>query len=343
MENYNDIIFSARDLLSQDQEWIKRYKGYAEKIMDEKHRTLLTEARHKFNVPKPFKLYLSLTMAKKATKNHAEFELRFHGQSVGIIHVKKDGIYLVPKKISKAMITAAQSVDLDLCFAAAETKWDSGTAKIFRKNYAVFEDILLHDPSLRKAIHQPEHDMESELLGNYSLKSSTGKEITGIQPIKMAGIDARFQMPTPFRASDAKKGKVSYSGFSGGGIDILARIGHGGPSTRLAVLELKDENTKSEPPEKAIKEGIVYAVFIRELLRREQAGSNDWWKFFGFKRGIPKRLIFKVIIVMPNKDNAAKDFAKLKLPVDQNDSAGDVIELEYIYREASGLLLETSL
>lgn len=43
-----------------------------------------------------------------------------------------------------------------------------------------------------------------------------------------------------------------YDEYKGGGINVLARVGRG-LETKLAILELKDENISSEPPEKAIK------------------------------------------------------------------------------------------
>lgn len=95
--------------------------------------------------------------------------------------------------------------------------------------------------------------MESFLLENYAKKRSDEKEIAYIQPVTMLDTSARFQMPTPIKASSVKNGidTLAYAGKSGGGIDILARVGSG-RSTTLAVMELKDENKDSEPPRKVI-------------------------------------------------------------------------------------------
>ncbi len=96
-----------------------------------------------------------------------------------------------------------------------------------------------------------------------------------IQPVLMAK-KARFQMPTPLKASE--KGKISYAGV-GGGIDILARVGKGsGNGTKLCIIEVKDEHSHKEPPKTAIKQALVYATFIRELLRSEQGILvEDFW------------------------------------------------------------------
>ena len=60
---------------------------------------------------------------------------------------------------------------------------------------------------------------------------------------------------------------------------------------------LKDENTKSEPPHKAVCQAIAYATFLRELIRSES--GQKWWNFFGFGGNIPKELSLKAIIIMP--------------------------------------------
>lgn len=139
-------------------------------------------------------------------------------------------------------------------------------------------------------------------------------------------INARFQMPSPIKASKAKNGInfIKYSGQYGGGIDILARVGNG-KGTKLAVLELKDSYSKNEPPEKVMHQAITYAVFIRELLRSEC--GEKWWKFFGFGGDIPKKLEIKAIVVMQYYPNADTSFGGAKLPI-----GNDVLKLGYIYR-----------
>ena len=206
--------------------------------------------------------------------------------------------------------------------------WHSEQAKDFRKIYLDLENKIQSDSAVKKALGQPEHDMECELLKNYSQKSSAGKEILNIQPVMMGNTGARFQMPTAIKASTAKNGtaniEYSNSKHSGGGIDILARMGSG-KGTKLAVLELKDSYSKSEPPEKVMHQAVAYATFIRELLRSDC--GDKWWKFFGFGGDIPQKLEIKAIVVMPYNANAETYFGGAELPID-NDS----IKLGYIYR-----------
>ena len=131
-------------------------------------------------------------------------------------------------------------------------------------------------------------------------------------------------MPTPLVAS--KLGVVGYSGFGGGGIDILARVGTGGRATYLCVIEFKDETVKTEPPTVVIEQAIKYAVFVRELLRNETVGDK-WWRLFGFGGKIPKKLLIHAVCAMPH-DIILSDtnFANWKIAIGQ-----DVIQLDYIY------------
>ena len=129
-------------------------------------------------------------------------------------------------------------------------------------------------------------------------------------------------MPTPISASKHKA--IKYSGASGGGIDILARTGTGGINTYLCIMELKDENVKSEPPKDALKQSIAYATFIRELLRSD--AGRQWWALFGFKGEIPEKLILYAACLMPSGACNDHSFKDMELEIE-----GDVIKLHYIY------------
>ena len=165
-----------------------------------------------------------------------------------------------------------------------------------------------------------EHRIESMLLTEFAKKKGEDKIIRNIQPVKIAGI-ARFQMPTPLYASDIKN--VKYAGPSGGGIDILSRIGTGN-ATKLCIMELKDENAPKEPPAKAILQGLAYATFIRELLRSKC--GQEWWKIFGFSGKLPEQLELCVACVMPSISNNDTSFANKIIK-----TAKDSFHLNYIY------------
>lgn len=349
MNAYQDVIAAVRKLLRDNPEWIVRYKHYIDTLAEKKAAGTFSWAQRQFSVPAPFQLYLSLSMAiHKCTAKRTAFELRFHGQSVAVLFVdnqkektvslqvkKAPAVYKVLREKSEADAAYLSSLD-----PSALYDWHSEEARNFRRIYAGLERALATNGQSH-LLGQPEHDMESFLLANYAKKRSDEKEIAYIQPVTMLDTSARFQMPTPIKASSVKNGidTLAYAGKSGGGIDILARVGSG-RSTTLAVMELKDENKDSEPPRKVICQAIAYATFLRELLRSE--AGEGWWRFFGFGGSVPKKLTLKAIVVMPLKNQngtvsrqTETFMQELRIPENTQllipDSA-DQIELGYVFR-----------
>lgn len=349
MNVYQDVIAAVRKLLRDNPEWIVRYKHYIDTLAEKKAAGTFSWAQRQFSVPAPFQLYLSLSMAiHKCTAKRTAFELRFHGQSVAVLFVdnqkektvslqvkKAPAVYKVLREKSEADAAYLSSLD-----PSALYDWHGEEARNFRRIYAGLERALATNGQSH-LLGQPEHDMESFLLANYAKKRSDEKEIAYIQPVTMLDTSARFQMPTPIKASSVKNGidTLAYAGKSGGGIDILARVGSG-RSTTLAVMELKDENKDSEPPRKVICQAIAYATFLRELLRSE--AGEGWWRFFGFGGSVPKKLTLKAIVVMPLKNQngtvsrqTETFMQELRIPENTQllipDSA-DQIELGYVFR-----------
>ena len=357
MGPYENVIVEVQKLLSANKEWKDRYRKYIDTILTKAEKAPFKKVQEQFAVPSPFQLYMPLsTVVNDCSGLRTVFELRFHGRSVATLIVanKEDKKVALRVKrtqaIYKVLTDAKKKTDAeDLeklvkgTEALSEYDWHGKEAKNFRKIYSDLEHTLKNNTQLRLA-GQPEHEMESYLLCNYAHRSSTDREVRFIQPVMMYGTRACFQMPTPIRASDVKNGvdKLSYSKSNGGGIDILARVGSG-RSTYLAVLELKDENTKSEPPHKAVCQAIAYATFLRELIRSES--GQKWWNFFGFGGSIPKELSLKAIITMPyrNKegivDESTSKFIDFINDPDVNriikiPGTNDAIELGYIFRGA---------
>ena len=347
MTEYQGLANECRDLLSTNKEWIDRYMGYIKKLNNVKD--TIAESQTRFSVPAPLKLYLPLSSATGCSNGVIAYDLRYLGQSVGSLTVdikkaketKKDAVLEINEK--------SQILKRDKCLykqytavPEEELNWHTGdAAKAFRKTF--------QDPEFQKIdLGCHEHRLESYLLTNYAQKSSDGKELLYIQPVGMCGTAARFQMPTPFKASTLHDTKVVinqdlYAKQFGGGIDILARTGSG-RATYLTIIELKDENRVNEAPQGAIRQAIAYSVFIRELLRCDEAGNSDWWDFFGFSGDIPKKLVLRAAIAMPfegedtekqqAEDNAAQfmkeiDTLKPKIKLDN-----DEIELHYIFMKS---------
>jgi hypothetical protein len=190
--------------------------------------------------------------------------------------------------------------------------WDGKESEAFRKYFK-------NGPRYTKFTkNNKEHCIESLLLTEFS-KNTRNKVLRNIQPVKICKI--RFPIPTTIKAS--KHGKLEYS-FLGGHVDILARTGSGGKATHLCIMELKDENNKSEPPKAALEQAVAYATFIRELLRSDAGAA--WWKLFGFQRAIPKRLELFAACVMPSNDNNDYSFRNRECNVEE-----DTIKLHYLY------------
>ena len=299
-----DTILKVQELLKRNGEWEARYLKYAKAINNNIDK--IKENKKKFHEWPPLYLYMNLS----AAKSHITFSLRYRGQDVAKLKVGKDKITISTKGFNKK-----NERDFECKVQLKDVEWRSAGASKFR---SYFSGCPKRTKNSGK--ENEEHRLESLLLTELSKKSSKSKILFNIQPVRLARI-ARFPMPTPLGASNMKN--LEYSKQSRGGIDILSRIGTG-KTTKLCIMELKDENVKKEPPAKAIKQGLAYASFIRELLRSNS--GQEWWKIFGFKGKLPKQIELYVACVMPSTDNNDKSFAG-KIIKNIQDS----FHLHYIY------------
>ena len=256
-------------------EWEKRYAGYVKIIKAPK------QGRQKFNTPKPFSLYGSISDAKKKC-----FKLRFAGQDVATITCEKNKVLLTESSKNK-------------CFGRTtilkDANWNSSEAKEFRR---FFREEMCSDKVKGK-----EHRIENCLLTEFSNRCSEDKSLLYIQPIRLH--NRYFQMPVPLRASDHSG--IYTDGSSTGHIDILARVGKGKHS-RLCVMELKDENKPTEPQRDVMKQALIYATFIAALIRSKTCGDK-WWDFFENHKKpnaakSKKHLDIDVLTVMPEWDKS---------------------------------------
>jgi hypothetical protein len=340
MATYEDTIEKVKKLLVNNQEWKNRYAGYIDDIILSYKSEIIKIARKKFNVPSQFTLHMSVSKATDVTKNIVKFDLRYHGHNVAClkVNVNKETVEIEAVKNNDIISAINKDAIFDEDKLEGKSNWNE--ASELRTIYAKLEESIQN--SKAQLTKNKEHELESELLKNFSKKSSDGKIICNIKPVTMLKESLFFQMPTPLKASNAKSGIIEYSAEKGGGIDILARIGSG-RNTHLAIIELKDKYEKNEPPEKAICQAIAYATFIRELLRSKESGEK-WWSFFGFGGDVPKSLKLFAIIAMPNSKNANKNFVYnhdydgINLSLDGKDQ----LELGYIYLENADLPQEIS-
>lgn len=298
--------------LSGNTEWINRFGNYATDI--ESNIDKLKEAAKKFHNWKPFGVYLNLSQTKDGSDVFV-FSLRYIGQEVADLKVNlKDCTVL----IDTTKYDKHNKDYFDCTIRLKDVEWSrSLSAKVFRKHFAGLDMSKISTRS-------KEHEYESLLLTEFNKTQKT--QFKGIKPIRI--IKARFPMKTPLLASDKNGVKIEKRPGQGGGIDLFTRTRVDG-QVRLNVMELKDEYSNSEPPEKVIRQAIKYAVFIQQLLR-SQSGSV-WWKLFGFSKSLPEKLIINATCVMPSNKKGVNDtsFGGKRLAINGIDE----IELHYIYFE----------
>ncbi len=271
-----EIVSKSKEILDANTEWISRYSGYAEKIM--LNQSKIKNAREKFYNLEPFSVYSCVSKAKDSNPDVA-FDLRFCGQSVATLTVEDDEVYISTKDNNKNYFTLSDGHFPEIF----KDLWVSDKARKFKKFF------IANEKELETKILSPEHKLENKLL-----KMFKSKRKNNIEPVEIPG--GFFQMPTPFKGS--VKDTVEYANSNGGGIDILARITHGGNrDNRLAVMELKDENKPSEPQKDVIQQALKYATFIACLLRSESGAK--WYGLFGKDGPVPDNLKIDVVSVMP--------------------------------------------
>ena len=286
----------AEKALEDNTEWIVRYADYASEIMETQE--TIKDARKLFHERKPLYVYSSISRAKN--RSQVTFDLRYRGQSVAEISYKKGKLLLKTNKNTK------EFYDIE---GGKSFEWNSKEAEIFRGGFAKCPDRI------NKRKKNEEHRFESALLTELLKDKGNDKALTNIQPVCLA--KSRFQMPTPFKASE---GKPAYAGHKGGGIDLLCRR-----NRKLFIFELKDEY---EEPEKVLQQAVIYSVFIHRLLRTPKAGSNNWWKLFEFSKAPNPALPLKInaVIALPKNKKNDTSFANKEIIVD-----GGIIQLHYFY------------
>lgn len=297
-QEYFDLIHDTDNHLSNNKEWVARFRKY---INDMTSNESLVNGIDSWlrKIEDPLFGYSCINDITNFKNGSATIDMRFAGQSVFKVKIKKanaSNIWNIDKVlIDKKQHERNQRYYEDYPCALTSTLKESQDHNFVFDNLCSYYNAFPNRITGKNRVNNNEHKLESQVLTSIARISSADKPYKGIQPIRF--LNLRFQMPTPFKASDAKKGKLQYAFSNGGGIDILARVGRGIHS-RLTIIELKDNY---ENPDKAIKQAIIYATFIRRLLRTDAADNLLWWKFFGYKNNsIPSQLSINVIIAMPS-------------------------------------------
>lgn len=307
IKDCDKIVLDVQHILQDNPEWIKRFEEYADKILSKTGQ--IKKNRSKFHEWAPLYLYMNLTKAKEI-KEKVYFSLRYRGQNVAELSVKKSDVQLSTKPFLQT-----NKDYFDFSEECHKYPWRSLQGKLFRE---FFSGQPERNPKMR--LKNNEHRLESLLLTEFSKKKSEGKKLLNIQPVLIAG-KARFQMATPISAN--KKNKIDHS-ENGGGIDILSRTGRG-RGVKLCIMEVKDETNTNEPPSKVISQALAYATFIHSLLRSDF--GSKWWRVFQFTGELPKKLNINVACVMPS--SGANDYSFKNEVVNINEN--DCFVLHYVY------------
>ena len=330
-DEFLGVVKEAQEELLKKQhykEWKELYEKYANGII--KNLEKIKKIKAKFHQWKPLYLYMSIG---ESYKSGATFNLRYLGQAVADLKISSGKIYL---KDDKTKATNYRDFGCNVQIGSENREWRKAKAINFRKHFSTCPQRSKNSNKSNE-----EHRIESMLLTEFSKHRAKDKNkvFHYIKPVKIAKI-ARFQMPTPFSAS---KKSVKYVGGRGGGIDIIARVGRGrGNGTKFCIMEVKDQYLKKEPPKSAIKQALVYATFIRELLRCDN--GDKWWEILGREGRVPQKIVLCVACAMPFPDNnriTDKSFGGMQLNIGE-----DIFELHYVYfKEENNLIkeIETSL
>lgn len=306
--NNNEIVAESLNILDSNPEWENIYVRYAENIkMNQK---AYNDGGKKFRRPQSLVVYSTIG---KLLGNSSTFsyDLRFAGQSVGEIRVRKDdGKVLLCVKDKQSKYAKKKFGFTNSTILKGED-WHSDKAREFRTFYGKQNSTNLLN------IKSEEHRIESFLLQDFSKKKSEDKKLCYIQPVRLGG--KFFQLTTPFKASthipniSLTKDK---KGATGGGIDILARVIHNQSVFRFAVIEIKDENNDSECQEKVMHQALIYATFLAKLFRSER--GKDWYNILrplnSKETDVPQELVIDVVTLMPYGNSKEGDLKPIEIP-----------------------------
>lgn len=332
-EKYLEIVQKTL-LLLEDKEykcWENIYEEYANKIMEKI--LLYEDVKKGFQIRYPLSVYSSIGKAMEGIS----FDIRYAGQSVGTIKSKSEGLALYVNekqaKYAKDNFGFTDSKPLDY------VGWKSKEAERFRSFYNT------QKIEFGCNVKSEEHRIENVLLREFSENSSKNKLLCNIQPVKLGG--GFFQLTTPLKGSThnpeismRKKGEF-YVGATGGGIDILARVGKNS-KFKITVFELKDENTKDEPQSVVMQQALIYATFVAKLLRSEVNDLSEpynngilWWSIlrenYNNRSNLPKHLDINVVTLMPYEANVSNENEDLcEIPI---ESLNTTLHLYSMYYE----------
>lgn len=302
LREYKKLVSTVQEELQRNTGWISKYDSYAKNLL--KNEKAFIDARKLFREYPPLHIYLTMGIVNN---NQKQFDLRYLGQSVGTINVKDESVML---KVSDSQAENSRKY-YGYKLGTMNVPWGSdGKAAAFRR---FFKSEVQGMP------RQKEHMYESALFSEMGKKKSDNKALCNITTVGFA--NTRIHMKTAVKGSSS--GEVNDKG--GGEIDLLCRrsIKAGRGESRLVVIEIKDENKKSESFDKVMKQAISYAVFMSELIH-SGAGEN-WMKIWGMKNQKRNSMTIDCVVAMP-QGKTIPGYAGDRIELNN----GHALELHYI-------------
>lgn len=330
---YQNFADKIQRELNTDRSWVDQYNGYADILL--KNEMRINELRKLFHEQEPLYVYLSIG---RADKTKLMFNLRFLGQSIGDLVADESTIMLnideTQAENNRKYFSKKESEEYSQFTKAGSYPWKGTEAAKIRKEFSE----RLRD--IECVPRQQEHMVESALFSEFEKESGENKALRWIQPIDYAGV--RIHMKTALKASSVVKGDAVLSS-SGGEIDLFCRRKAGNRSY-LTIIEIKDENKSTESPEKAIKQAIAYAVFIRELIHSKSGAK--WMQMWGMgNQPWQDSVILNAAIAMPEGEHDDLSFVGQEVTL-----GNDIIKLHHISfvggrkpRDGEDVKLKTSL
>ena len=305
MDN-KDIVKKTSDLLTDNDNvsWKSIYERYADQIL--KNRGKYVQNKKEFQVNSPLTAYSTIGKVM-SDSNTCLYDLRFAGQSVGMISVKNGRVKLTVSDKEAKYSQEKFGFKDGKALKDVDWKTDKGAQSFRRFFYG-----LKNNKELK--VKSQEHRLENLILQEFSKKlRAQEKLLCNIQPVRLGGLF--FQLTTPLKAS-LHQPTISLTpnknGATGGGIDILARTRNESNEVRLTIIELKDENNPSEPQKDVMLQAMTYATFVAHLLRSKS--GDKWWEIFGFNGSTNQHIDLNVVSLMPSGDTQKGELTTIDLP-----------------------------
>ena len=308
-----EIIRETSRVLLENNAWENIYDRYAKEII--RNRKRYGSNSRLFQVNSPLFVYSSIGKVISRA-NTTVYDLRFAGQSVGLVEVNKENEV-------RLTVSAGQAKYAKEKFGFSESKALKRVDWKYDKGAISFRRFFLNNKSTNEvAIKSPEHRIESELLREFSKETrKQDKRLCNIQPVRLGG--NFFQLTTPLKGSThipSLSLTRNENGATGGGIDILARIKHSAFRSRYAIIELKDENKDNESQEETMFQALIYATFMAHLFRSKS--GKYWWRLMKNNPikddvlngiNVPDHIDLDVVTLMPEGSSGEGDLSELEL------------------------------